>query len=1071
MPEDRRRQIEQVLLAAVERGISHAEPSGGGGPAPVTRMTGGELAESVDPSRLDLAAGSYRIPSYGDEGKLTGVKLLKKIHEGRPGMYRLHDEPSPLDGSVIVAEGFKLVMLGAPRWVSAGTLTEVLQLGLGIFGTNSFAIVVGGTTNVEYLAIGTERPVASSEFGEPWPERTEQGEPTLPEELLGRSLRLYPGHPLVPHPWAQHGMYSTRAFITSDRIFIWPNTGMAALWFAQLEAEARKGIAVDIETSRVLVFFEIDDLVDEIEAGDDSNLQKAADLLSRLNEQAFSLVDWQTKVRYLKVLLAAWTWEEEEKAVVEIFKSLKSDSEVDAVVDMLKRAGRYNQLFNDLDSQLYELLTVVGERFPRERGPLTFWALMRLFQSMGLLPRTPLEALTGLRQGPDGTIVPPELLDKAQEAAMGFVRMGADLGESILTIFTDPGKVAQGILALAQLVVKSQLAAMGYPPAMIEINQLLTQLGEKVLYGMRGADRLGAGDKVRQRIAWRLVLEIASIFISIGAIKAVIQAAGIGEKLTGVIRLLGILARLGEVADVEVEGTRLARLATLLKAERSVFKSVDEVADLLSHLPEEDVRKLGQLLSKFEIKEGEALADLAARSSDLHRAANDALAKAELLQTIVRKAGGLTEEIGEAFRTLVGRDGLELGEARQVVGAIPEGEGARFAATLKRIPLRRLAADSRAAFLELVAGSVERMDAVAKVGIETFSAVSRRAAGKAEDLDRYIGALDQLEARFAKEGKQADFRRLLDGLERDDPSAWLQVENEKRLAAGEKAINAWADQLAGSPKAQRALDKLLRRRGDRVVDGLIDDLAGDKGLVSDPDVVLALEKVDELGERELDGVIELQRYMNTGGEFPQWNELLFAPPAQRKHIFEVIADLRDPANPSNLVVREGLDKALNAALVNAAGPMTGGFGHFEVARTLLRQCPGARMRFEVTRWTAAGRRDVDIVLEFGGRELDVEVKGYKAAEVRSRMKHVSAQIRKDLLNHVADDNGPWANVLWRFPDPGYGTHLGTVRDVFIEELRAVDAAGLLNVPLPQAEAALRARFADPPPLRLIDVLP
>ena len=256
---------------------------------------------------------------------------------------------------------------------------------------------------------------------------------------------------------------------------------------------------------------------------------------------------------------------------MQIFKSLRSDSEVDAVIAMLKRAGRYDQLFDDLDSELYDLLTTVGERFTRDHGPLTFPGLIQLLQSMGLVPKTLREMVLGGVLGPAGIAVPEAILDEAHDAVMGFVRFGADLGESIATVFTDPKKVAEGLAGLAQMLVTVELASSGYPPAEEKIANLLEGMGEKVLAGLRGADRLGCGVKVTRRIKWRLVWEIASLFIGAGEIKAAIQGAGLGDKLAGVLRFLAALGRLGEAADAEVEGVRLARLATLIKTERAAF--------------------------------------------------------------------------------------------------------------------------------------------------------------------------------------------------------------------------------------------------------------------------------------------------------------------------------------------------------------------------------------------------------------------------------------------------------------------------------------------------------------------
>ena len=1062
--EDRRR-LTEAVLAAVRRALDKAAAAG-----PHTVRVAGSAAVSTadrfDPDRA--AAAAYLVPSYDDAGELRGVKLVQELGPAKSGVVLLSGAGPVPHALISRMHGNRYVNLAweADRYVAAGTLTEAFLVGNAIHATTSYAIVQGpiGSKDMRYLAFPTEDTISDADLGE-GSRAPVEGEPELAD------VAVVPGEIMSPVLRGLDGEYIVRGLVPIDRKVHWPNENLALMWKGQLAAESQAGVLQEPEYYRVLIFDDIDELVDRYEAGDDSQLQRAAEMLSRLDAKAFSLVPWETKVRYLKVLLDAWTWEEEEKAVVEIFKSLQDDSEVDAVVAMLKDADKFNKLFNDLDSQVYDLLVAVGERFPRDHGPLTLDQLVALCQSFGLMPKSTVEALTGIEVGPDGTPVTPDLLDEAQELAMGFVRFGSDLGESLWTLVTKPGKVAEGIAALAQLIIKVDLAEAGYPPAVAEVSAILSQLAQQVLYGMRGADRLGVGEKILRRIKYRLIWEIASFFVGVGEVKAAIQAVGLGERLAGVVRLLGILARLGEAADAELEGTRLARLAELLKAEGSAFKSADEVADLLSHLPEDDVRKIGRLLAKNDLKEGETLADLAARSSELHEAVSDALAKTDLLRSLVDKSGGLTEEVAEAFRALIGREGVDVGAARRVVRAIPDGEGARFAAALKRIPLGRLAADSRGAVLELVAGSAKRMDAVVKVGFDTFAGVLRRSAGSPEQVDRYLAALDSLEGKLGAAGKQADYRRLLDALERGDTSAWLRVENESRLAAGERPIGEWIDQLAGSPRAQSGLDRLLRRRGDSVVDALIEDLGSEHELISDQEVVEALEQIDRFTDREVDGMVELQRYIDRGDDIPSWDDLMvIAEPPVRRHILESIADLRDPANPGNLVVRDGLGDAIDDALVNGSGPLTGGMGHFEAARSLLREFPGATMRFELTRVTAAGQRDVDIVLEFGGREIDVEIKSYQAVDVRNRIMHVADQIRKDLLNHMNDAAGPWANVLWRFPDPAYAGQLGTVEQVFLEQLRVLDREGRLTMPLATAESALRARFAAAAPWRLVDVL-
>jgi hypothetical protein len=548
---------------------------------------------------------------------------------------------------------------------------------------------------------------------------------------------------------------------------------------------------------------------------------------------------------------------------------------------------------------------------------------------------------------------------------------------------------------------------------------MLAQLSEQVLYGMRGADRLGAGEKVVSRIKWRLVWEIASLFIGVGEVKAAIQSIGISEKLAGVVRFIGILARLGEAADIEVEGARLARLAELISAESTVLKSVDEVSELLAHLPEDDVRKLGKALAKYDIKEGEKLADLAARSSELQAVAGDALAKTELLKLMAGKAGGLSEEIAEAFRTIAGSQGLDLAAAQRVVRAIPEGEGARFAAALKRIPVGRIAADSRAAFLELVAGSTRRMDAVGKLGFETFTSITRRAAGKAEDVDRYVAALEQMEGRFAAKGDAAGYRRFLDRLERDESSAWLDVENESRVQAGKTAIGDWLQTVSGHPNAQRGLDTLLR--------GGYDDLAAEVLDMSDPTTTLhQLEKVGELTPKQVDGLAAIKRAeIDMGGEMGinDWTDVLDLHPNFRNDLLDLVAEVHGS-------VTDGLDVAIKRAFGGGYN-VQGSLGHFYAARTMAQRFPGARFRFELP----ALEREIDVEMQYMGRRIDVEVKtnlGVKPTVSNS-------QIYKDLERHAADR---WADMLCLYA-PQQSGNLAQVERGMMRNLERLAADGKL----------------------------
>ncbi|NUR25883.1 MAG: hypothetical protein HOV83_08565, partial [Catenulispora sp.] len=788
--EDDRRRISKAISDGVRQALENAAAGSRHQPPAA------EVSEPVDPGRADLERGRYQVPSYQDEGRPTNVELLETLApEQAPGV-AVFSEPSPVQGALIAhMPGNRYLNLRSPRYVSAGTLTEALVVADRLFAVGSYGVVQGPIDGerMRYLAVATEPAASDQDLGErsdPFVPAELQG---VPAELAGLGVVRRAGEEILSTLRGTDGEYLIRGLVTTDRRPHWRNASMASLWYDQLAREQQHGITEpEPEAARVILFDDIDALLEQIDAGDDSKLQQAAELLSTFDAEAFALVGWETKVRYLKVLLAAWTWQEQERAVVEIFKSLQSTSELTAVLALLKQSGHYDQLFDDLDSRLYDLLATVGHRFARDRGAFTLRQLLDLAESMGLLPdvlRTAAAAASGAPGAsallPDGTS--PRLLDEAHEAAAGLLRFGSDAVEALILLFTETGKFFDGLAALADLLAQMAMAGEGYPPAVERLRVLLTQLESSVLDGVRGADALGVSEKVKNRIRWRLMWEVASFLVGIGEIKAAVAGAEIGTKLAGVLRFLAALLRLGEAVEEEADAARLARLAALFKAERAAVASAEEAAELLSHLPDDDIRRLGRLLNTHDLHENETLAQLATRNAELHKTVKDAFAKAEVLRTLAAKGTGLSEETLRVFATLVQTEGMNTAFAARVAAAIPEGEIARFAATLERIPLHRLPPSSRVLILELAAGSTRRMDAVTRFGYDAFLAVSRRAAGGAEDTERLLETLEQIEQRFAGEGKEADFRRFLDRLERGEQDAARELDDAHRARLGTAA--------------------------------------------------------------------------------------------------------------------------------------------------------------------------------------------------------------------------------------------------------------------------------------------
>src|SRR5205085_2615107 len=104
-----------------------------------------------------------------------------------------------------------------------------------------------------------------------------------------------------------------------------------------------------------------------------------------------------------------------------VLRASATPSELDASLELLRDAGLYDQLFDDLDSELFALLSTLGERFG-ERGALTLDELALLMQDAGLIPTDWTGVVAGISFGPAGPLLSADLVAETYEAARGFVR-------------------------------------------------------------------------------------------------------------------------------------------------------------------------------------------------------------------------------------------------------------------------------------------------------------------------------------------------------------------------------------------------------------------------------------------------------------------------------------------------------------------------------------------------------------------------------------------------------------------------------------------------------------------------
>src|SRR5262249_1461777 len=224
-------------------------------------------------------------------------------------------------------------------------------------------------------------------------------------------------------------------------------------------------------------------------------LEQAADLLGRLNATAFSRIDAQTRIAYLLVLIKAWTREPQEKAIVEIFKSVSGHPELNTVIAALHGANLWEQLFDDLDDELWSLLAVLGRRFGDPKQ-FSFKQLIDL-----LLQAKLITILPGVRLTDKGAEISLDVIAEAYEAARSFIRFIGGFFESLLMFIAHPQKIVDGVGQLAKMIVTVQLAQVGDQEAIKEIEKALGAIGEQGLWALKSGavTRMGAARRRRGR--------------------------------------------------------------------------------------------------------------------------------------------------------------------------------------------------------------------------------------------------------------------------------------------------------------------------------------------------------------------------------------------------------------------------------------------------------------------------------------------------------------------------------------------------------------------------------------------
>lgn len=709
--------------------------------------------------------------------------------EPPPAPDRVVEESPPFEGATALAlPGNHYVSVRSERYAVSEVLSRATAWARNLFGVKSGIVVMhaDGDGVIRYYAAALDEDLTES-FPAANP---------LQAISVAVSVRLE----RLPDN------YEIMVIHVGNGVGFWPSPEREAAYSRIVSREAVRGAEVTTlgrELVRTTVFAQIDELM----RNEDQNLEEIARRLAQLDSTAFSTLSTERRFQYLSILLRAWTFQAQERAVVELMKSVESRTELDAIITRLQGADLWEALIDDLDNELWSLLITVGERFGTEQ--VTVRGVYDIMAEAGLLQvGTP---IPGLSVGPNGPEFSADVFAEIEEAANSFLRFVEGIWDAIVMLVTRPDRIVEGLAQLTKMIFVFKLAELGYLPAVMMRQQILEQFGRQLLNGFKGIGVLGVGREVVRRIKWAIIWEIASFFIGVGEIRAAMTTMGASARVGAIARFLRLLGIAGRAAEVEETTSALTRLAGILGRSGRVLRTEEEVLVGLSHLPEGEATRLARALEGIELDARMTLVQLRSAHPELAGIAEESLRRAEIVHRLAAKVGGFSDEVARAFARLSGA-GHGTEDLARIVSHIPDGEGARFLRTMRMIPEDVSLSGSRALNgLETIAQSASRMQAVERFGYRAVDAALERAGRNGALADEYLAALGSIEEGLPAASRATEMRRLVEGLERGDADALLRIETQIRQeshvgAASLRAhlrqeTNAWASQFpTGAPR-------------------------------------------------------------------------------------------------------------------------------------------------------------------------------------------------------------------------------------------------------------------------------
>ena len=743
-----------------------------------------------------LDAPSYDVPSYDDEGAPVQIPLADMDAAiVLPADEVVRGSSYPIAGDELVLAPFgpltvlKLSVTDyrsaeSARYARTASLQRAKQWGEVLFGTAGYVILTPNGNARRFIVAGLDAALQSGDI----------------PNLAADTAALKRGRLIDPQG------YDTVVVLTSDGIAL-TRINQSGYWNAEAVAAA---LSRPWQSLRQEDFALAGQIITGGTRGD--RLEETADAIALMDAELFRAIPWTERVRYIELLSRAGMNGPRRTAVIAILSSCNAVSELDAMIGPLRADGVYEELFADLDEQIFALLQALGAFAP----PVSLNAdyLITLF----------LDQL-GLKVPSRDSDEAPNALDEAALAVEGVTGWIIGTLKSIWFMLSRPDKVVEGLVHLVGLLWTMEKARYGDAAARAELDTLARAAGHAIAQAIRGmelAEDLGrsfagrgghsrVGHDILGRLRYAMAAEVLSWTIGIGEVKAAAIAL---PKAFGLLStLIGAVLAGGKLAS---EAQKLERVLAMF-ARLSRFTEVARLARVLEMLPATELARLQRIVARSNAARLATVELSAVRTlADLHgalgsgvtlaqvRRLHQVIEAAERMEAKALAAGLARETVLPAFHALIEHLPWRGDQLARIVEAIPPERLAEFLHAVSFVRpdhFATLGVD----FFRLVAGHPE-----------TLALVTEAGSGVVVALHRQLGSfhlLDDLAKQLARHraglGDPVAYRHFLDRIVAGDSRALAQLAPEhlyspEDIAAWERVFQQGTGGKAGTDAAHAA---------------------------------------------------------------------------------------------------------------------------------------------------------------------------------------------------------------------------------------------------------------------------